>query len=253
MTKSRAMDNNVVDSGPVVTGPADAGQTDAGQTDVGQTGEGQTDGRQTHKPIGIDPLTVQQGEHGVLRVFALDMGALELDFLSEKGALADILGVRDLDETKVQVMRVSDLDDLGVVGFLRAGCDVGDREVCAHITALSRIDDGFLVVPSSAFAGAFTGDHVGQGADGHTIGQTFPHKGSVQLTPKSRVHHVVNLNEPSAADWQSSGPIETKSADLYSAPRQSPRAARIEATRVGAAVFTVFMIAIAAVLWWIIT
>ncbi len=173
-------------------------------------------------------LDIPQGESGRLRLFHLEMGAEELRFLSEEGAIRNVLGVGDLDESRVQVIKIKELDDLGLIGFLREGCDISEDQLGHHEAELEALTGAVMLVPSSAFSDA------------------------VQIQPDPRLRPVLTVREK-GPDWSSPGPIKAKSAEPYSAGKLPPREARKRAITLGASFFVVVMTLIVALIWWLVT
>lgn len=174
-----------------------------------------------------DPLIMPPGERGKLRLFALDMRPEEIRFLREPGAIRDVLGVDTLDEERVQVVRLADLDDLGLAGFLREGCDISDSQLSAQAQTLAGLTGAVLLLPSTAVTGG------------------------AELTPDARLRHVVTLDE-TGPDWRADGPIETASAAPYSGVRVSPRETRRRATLIGGSIFFAVLAGMIACVWWIV-
>lgn len=175
-----------------------------------------------------DPLIIPRAERGKLRLFALDMRPEEVAFLQEPGALCDVFGAKDLDEGRIQIVRISDLDDLGLSGFLREGCEISEDELAAHAQALAAVSGAVVLLPSTAAPGGGT------------------------LHPDVRLRYLLTLTE-TGPDWRAGGPIETASAAPYSAPRPSPRDMRRQATVIGGSIFFFVLAGIIAFVWWIVT
>ncbi|APG48430.1 hypothetical protein [Phaeobacter porticola] len=163
-------------------------------------------------------LVIPAGEQRVIHVFDLNMRAEQARFLREPGALAQVLGVDEIDLDHVEIFPISDLEGLGLRGYLRDGCGISPEQLAADAQALAAVEDYVLLLRSRALRGKET-----------------------QLTPASQIRHIGDYHE-AGADWSSlpTNPAETpESAKLYSAQRPSPRAARSRARRIGAAIFAV--------------
>ena len=73
----------------------------------------------------MDPVIhIPAGERGLIRVFDLDMRPEQIKFLREPGALAQVLGIEDLNLDQVEIFPITDLEDLGLVGYLTEGSGV---------------------------------------------------------------------------------------------------------------------------------
>lgn len=77
----------------------------------------------------MNDLAIAPHEHGVLRLFALDMRPQEAKFLREPGAVDQVLGVQGLDPAQIDIFPVSDLEDLGLFGYLSEGCGVSEDQL----------------------------------------------------------------------------------------------------------------------------
>lgn len=138
----------------------------------------------------MSDLTVAPHEHGVIRLFALDMRPEEAKFLREPGAADQVLGVSELVPEQIDVFPVSDLEDLGLYGYLSEGCGVsGDQMDRARLESV----DGWVLVLRSAALG------------GH----------AATLSPDRRLR-LIGLYTEEVTNW-SGGTIETESARPYSA------------------------------------
>lgn len=166
------------------------------------------------------PLSIAAGEQRMIHVFDLGMRPEQARFLREPGALAQVLGIEDIDLDHVEIFPVSDLEDLGLVGYLRDGCGIPNEQLASDTQKLTAIEGYVLLLRSRALRGEET-----------------------RLTPARQIRHIGGYSEV-GADWASlpSHPDDTPdSAKLYSAPRPSPREARSRARRIGATIFAIVM------------
>ncbi len=161
-----------------------------------------------------DPLVVAAGDHAVLRLFSLDMRPEEARFLREPGAAAQILGVSGLDPDQVEIFPLTDLQDLGLVGYLTEGCGLSRDQL--DIAKLDALTGWVMLLRSKAFDGQ-----------------------SMQLRPNPNVL-LVGVYTEDGTDWTAQH-IPTKSAQPYSAQRKSPRQIRSDARRIGFGLFAVIM------------
>jgi hypothetical protein len=167
------------------------------------------------------PIQVHANETRVVRIFAMDMSAQQAKFQNDPEAMRQILGVKDIEPAYVEIFPVSDLDELGLAGYLIEGCGVSAEEVAAERDRLNTVTGYVMLVHSRAFGGQ-----------------------AVAL--KTPLPLIATFNEP-ATDW-SGDKLETQSAQLYTSTRPSPRQIRDTNRRNGAIVFTVFMLIIAAII-----
>lgn len=174
-----------------------------------------------------DPLTIAAGEHGVTRVFALEMRPEQAEFLREPGAADQVLGGTNLDPAQIDVIRLSDLEELGLAGYLLEGCGIPEDQIAPDRARLAALKGYVLVLRSRAFGGR-----------------------AAQLAPAPGVRLIASYAEPTT-DWRGET-LSAESARPYSAPRPSPRAARARARRIGGALFGVVMALILLVLWLVI-
>ncbi len=167
-------------------------------------------------------ITIAAGERGVIRVFALDMRSEQVKFLSEPEALEQVLGIDDMNRDQVEIFAIADLEELGLAGYLIEGCGLLPDEIAPHVNMFQALDGHVLLIRSRAFGGHET-----------------------RLNPAHQIRLIATLNEL-GTDW-SSDPLKSDSAKPYSAPKQSPRAARARARRIGFTLFAVMMALITAI------
>lgn len=174
-------------------------------------------------------LKVRQGERGVVRVFALNMSAQEAKFLSEPGAAGQVLGVQLANPDQVEVFPISDLEDIGLEGYLEQGAGVPHAELKPDHEKLASLEGWVMVVFSKAFGGQ-----------------------TVEIKPAPTLD-LVGAYGVEPTDWSAEPMDPVSSAKPYSAgPVQPPREARSQARRTGGAIFAVFMIAIAVMIWMVV-
>ncbi|KAF0675975.1 hypothetical protein [Profundibacterium mesophilum] len=101
---------------------------------------------------------VAQGEHGVIRVFSLDMPIAQARSLVDgrgNGApgLPALLGISGIDKSRLELIDPADLSGVGLSNYLIDGLGADAEEVAADSARLSGLTGTVLVVPSSAFSG----------------------------------------------------------------------------------------------------
>ncbi|SDE24901.1 hypothetical protein [Ruegeria marina] len=170
-------------------------------------------------------LSVPQNERGLIRLYALNMRPEEARFLREPGAVAQLLGLDALDMDHVEVFPVSDLEELGLYGYLTEGCGISEDQL--DRAALAAHKGWMLLLRSRAFG-----------------------EKPVETALPDTVERVGEYRE-AGTDWSGS-PIETASALPHSAPRLSPREARRKARNIGFSLFIVVMALIIGGLTWLI-
>lgn len=172
----------------------------------------------------MSDLIVAPYERGVIRLFSLDMRPEEAKFLREPGAADHVLGVKGLDPDQIDVFQVSDLEDLGLYGYLNEGCGVSEDQL--DRAALEAIEGWVMVVRSAAFGGR-----------------------AATLAPDPRLR-LMGLYTEEATNW-SGGTIETESAKPFSAPQPAPEG--IQSRRVGSAILVlVILLVVGGALWLIL-
>jgi len=175
-------------------------------------------------------LEVRANERRVVRVFALDVPAEQIRFLrDEPAAIADMLGLAEIDADHIDLIKLSDLDEYGLGGYLTEGCDVKEDELSPLADKLNTLKGYVLVVLSRAFGGK-----------------------ALTLEPKPGLRLVANFGQV-PTDWNARETLDVESAKPATGPRTPPRQARADARRIGGTIFAVFMVAIALILWAILT
>ncbi|WP_170372331.1 hypothetical protein [Ruegeria arenilitoris] len=172
----------------------------------------------------MSDLDISAGERGVIRLFALDMRPEEAKFLREPGAADQVLGVSGLDPQQIDVFPVSDLEDLGLYGYLSEGCGVSEDQL--DRAKLESVDGWVLVLRSAALSAR-----------------------AATLSPDPRLR-LIGLYTEEATNW-SGGAIETESARPYSAA-QNPVSSE-QPRRTGSALLAlIILLVIGGALWLIL-
>lgn len=151
-------------------------------------------------------IHIPAGERGHIRVFSLAMRPEQARFLREPGALAQVLGIEEIDLNHVEIFPLSDLEELGLGGYLTEGCGIPAKDVAADREVLDRLEGHVLLLRSRALQGAET-----------------------RLTPAEQIRHIATYAEPDAK-W-SAQKVTSESARPQ--PRLSPRETRRKARRIG--------------------
>ena len=169
-------------------------------------------------------ISIAAGERGVIRVFSLDMGPEQVKFLQEPGALDQVLGTEGLDLHHVEIFAVSDLEEMGLIGYLSEGCGVPMSELFPHRPMLETLQGYVMLLRSRAAAGR-----------------------AKRLTPADAIKLVVTVKED-PTDWSAPPMTAPASSKPHSAGKLPPREARAAARRIGATLFSIVMALIAVVL-----
>jgi len=100
---------------------------------------------------------IKDNEHGVVRLFTVDLPEAELDDFADDSdvpsALQEALGVDRLNTEFVELFRVSTLEGVGLAGYMVDGLGVAEAEVEEDRTRLEALKGPVLIVLSSAFGG----------------------------------------------------------------------------------------------------
>lgn len=173
-------------------------------------------------------IHIPANEHGVVRLFALDMRPEQAAFLKEPGALGQVLGLEgsglDPDLQQVEIFPVSDLEDIGLAGYLSEGLGIPQDQIAQDRAMLDALEGQVLLIRSRAFRGQ-----------------------EARLTPAQQITLKGTYGERQTS-WDAA-PQTAESAKPYSAPPLPPRAARDKARRTGAVLFAVVMALILLLLW----
>ncbi|WP_428926511.1 hypothetical protein [Marinibacterium sp. SX1] len=164
---------------------------------------------------GLQEIELPPGERGRIRVFSLSMSEDEARHLE----LGRALGKYPDDPSRVEVFPVSNLDGLGLAGYLVEGCGVPEAQVAPDRARLDALGGHVLLLFSRAYA-----------------------EGGVTLEPEPALTLIGTYDEDRPAARP--GPlIETESAKPFTGkPRLSPRDNRAASRRAGAIFFGLVML-----------
>lgn len=100
---------------------------------------------------------IKENEHGVVRLFTVDLPEAELDDFADDSdvpsALQEALGVDRLNMDFVELFPVSTLEGVGLAGYMIDGLGVAEAEVTEDRARLEAVKGPVLIVLSSAFGG----------------------------------------------------------------------------------------------------
>ncbi len=91
-------------------------------------------------------MSITATEHGIVRLFAIETAQR-----FEHADLNEALGVEALDETHVDLITLSDLDELGLEGYLTLGMGIPAAEVEAMRAQLQPLKGTVVLLRSAAF------------------------------------------------------------------------------------------------------
>ncbi|MEL7099070.1 MAG: hypothetical protein AAGM84_09605 [Pseudomonadota bacterium] len=150
-------------------------------------------------------IDIPANERGVIRVFSLSMSEAEAKVLHENVPTDPededapepqtvLLGARYLDSDFTEVFPLSNLDGLGLAGYLEAGNGVDPAQLAPDAAKLAALEGWVFIVYSSAFGG---------------FAQT--------LTPGPELTLIGTYTEPKR-DYVGTGPLEAEAAKSFTAP-----------------------------------
>ena len=169
----------------------------------------------------MTPLTLPPGERGKVRVFAISLPPDDLAAMDEAARLGWLRGALGADELApgATIFAVTDLQDVGLLGYLRDGQGIDGAALAPDRAKLTALEGWVAVIPSSALAGA-----------GSTL----------TLAPELT---LIGTYAEDAPDW-TGPPIETPSAAPYSAPPTAQKPPMSDA-RIGGMVATAVLLFLA--------
>ena len=142
-------------------------------------------------------IQVPANERGVIRVFALSMTDEEARALKDNSAAVnDALGA-DVDATYAEVFPLTDLEGVGLVGYLAEGNAVPVDQLTPDRGKLDKLGGWVLIVFSQAF-----GDR------------------EATLHPAASLTLIGTYGE-TRTDWRATETVEAESAKPYSAPPET--------------------------------
>lgn len=104
-----------------------------------------------------DRIEVPAHETGVVRLFAVDLPPDQIgDFADaerEGWPLISALGVHDLNPSYVEIFPVSQLEDMGLTGYLTEGYNIAPADLHTDQTMLNQIRGYVALISSGAFRG----------------------------------------------------------------------------------------------------
>jgi hypothetical protein len=99
-------------------------------------------------------IPIPAHEQGTSRLFSMSMDAPTARRIRDDPAkLAAILGLGKVRPTGIEVFRVADLGEFGLVGYLRDGIDAQETDLARDRAKLAGLDGWVMLVHSSAFEG----------------------------------------------------------------------------------------------------
>ena len=173
------------------------------------------------------PIDIPANQSGVIRVFALSMDAAGAEALkSDPAALNTALGA-EVDAEQVEIFPVSDLEGVGLAGYLIEGNAVPARDLVPDRAKLDRLGGWVMIVFSRAFGGAAT---------------------TLRPTPALT---LIGTYGATGVDWRATETVTSEAAKPYSAPQDTGKKRPSDAAMSGR-VATVVLVALGLFTWLII-
>ncbi|WP_299587926.1 hypothetical protein [uncultured Tateyamaria sp.] len=142
-------------------------------------------------------IDIPAHEHGAIRVFSLSMSDdAARAFKDDAAQLVEMLGV-PVDADHIEVFALSDLEGVGLAGYLSDGHAVPDAELTPDRIKLDKMGGWVMIVYSRAFNGAAT-----------------------TLAPAPALTLIGTYGTP-GTNWQATETITSEAAKPYSAPPET--------------------------------
>ncbi|WP_299141900.1 hypothetical protein [uncultured Tateyamaria sp.] len=142
-------------------------------------------------------IDIPAHEHGAIRVFSLSMSDdAARAFKDDAAQLVEMLGV-PVDADHIEVFALSDLEGVGLAGYLADGHAVPDAELAPDRIKLDKLGGWVMIVYSRAFSGAAT-----------------------TLTPAPALT-LIGTYGTAGTNWQATETITSEAAKPYSAPAET--------------------------------
>jgi hypothetical protein len=141
-------------------------------------------------------LNITASEHGVVRLFAIDLDAQAAQTF-DHAALAAALGITAINPKHADIIALEDLDELGIEGYLTLGMGIPADEIQPMRPQLNALKGTVALIRSAAFNGQAT-----------------------TLTPKSPLRWIASFGE-TPLDLTAT-PIHTASAQGYITGKTPP-------------------------------
>ncbi len=173
-----------------------------------------------------DKITIKPTEHGVVRVFAVDLPEDQIaGFNRQNGTwpLQEALGADVLNADHVELFPVSDLDELGLTGYLEQGYGMDHADLADMRARLDGLSGHVLIVTSRAF------------------GET-----AQTLTPRAPLRLIASFNEDTAP--VAFEPLPSKAARGTTGGKAAPSDAAMSGRIASLALLVLFAL-VAVVVW----
>ncbi|MFL4470256.1 hypothetical protein ACERZ8_10355 [Tateyamaria armeniaca] len=171
-----------------------------------------------------ETIDIPANQSGVIRVFALSMTDIEAKALkSDPAAINAALGA-EVDAEQVEIFPISDLEGVGLVGYLNDGNAVPMDDLAPDRAKLDRLGGWVMIVFSRAFGGQAT-----------------------TLAPASALT-LIGTYGAEGVDWRATKNVTSDAAKPYSAPQAEGKKRPSDAAMSGR-VATVVLILLGLLVW----
>ncbi|WP_415401916.1 hypothetical protein [Tateyamaria sp. SN3-11] len=145
----------------------------------------------------IPPIDIAASEVGVIRVFALSMTDTEAKALKDDPAALNMSLGADVDAEQVELFPITDLEGVGLVGYLAEGNAVPMDQLTPDRAKLDRVGGWVMILFSRAFGGQ-----------------------AATLTPSPALTLIGTYGE-TRTDWSATQTITSEAAKPYTAPTET--------------------------------
>ncbi len=169
-------------------------------------------------------IDIPANEAGVIRVFALSMTDAEAKGLrDDSGAITALLGA-EIDTEQVEIFPISDLEGIGLAGYLTEGNAVSPGQLAPDRSKIDKLGGWVMIVFSRAFGSA-----------------------AATLTPAPALTLIGTYGE-TPIDWRATETVVSEAAKPYTAPPATVKKPPSDAAMSGR-VATVVLVLLGLLVW----
>ena len=174
-------------------------------------------------------LDISAHERGVIRVFTLSMTEAEATALRDDPAAIDAALGADVNADFVEVFPISDLEDIGLLGYLSSGNAVPTEQLAPDRRKLEQLSGWVLLVFSQAFSDQ-----------------------AATLTPVPTLTLIGTYGE-ARPDWRATETLTSEAAKPFTAPSETVKKGPSDAAMSGriATLALIVMFALTGLVIWI--
>lgn len=142
-------------------------------------------------------IAIKASEFGIIRIFALSMTNAQAEALKDDPSAIDIALGTNVDPKQVEIFPLSDLEGVGIIGYLTEGNAVPPQEIAPDRVKLDRLGGWVMIVFSSAFQGQ-----------------------AVTCTPIPALTLIGSYATPNV-DWRATEVVTSEAAKPFTAPPET--------------------------------